>query len=277
MRAPTPRGDYEATIAVIVEVVRALESEVAEEATVGLGTPGAIDPASGVLKNSNSVALNGRPVATDVASALGRPVRIANDADCMTLSEAVDGAASGADPVFGVIVGTGVGGGVVVGGKLVSGPNAITGEWGHNPLPWRRPDEIPGHACYCGRSGCVETFLSGPALERDYLRRSGLRHTAAEIATRLGGDEAAAAALETYADRMARSLATVMNLIDPAVIVLAGGLSRIGALYRRVPELWDRYVFSDDVVTKLVPARHGDASGVRGAAWLWGAREAQAG
>ncbi len=277
MRTPTPRGDYEGTIAVIVDVVRALEGEAQGEATVGLGTPGAIDPASGLLKNSNSVALNGRPVAEDVAAALGRPVRIANDADCMALSEAVDGAAAGEDPVFGVIVGTGVGGGVVVGGSLVSGPNAIAGEWGHNPLPWPRADEMPGHGCYCGRTGCIETFLSGPALEREYLARTGVRYSAAEIAERAGGNAAASAALEAYADRMARSLATVMNILDPAVIVLGGGVSRIDALYRTVPELWNRYVFSDDVATRLVPARHGDASGVRGAAWLWGPGEAQAG
>ena len=275
-RVATPKGDYEATVGAIADVVTALELDVGARATVGLGTPGAVDPASGVLKGSNSTALNGRPLGRDVGRRLRREVRIANDADCMALSEAVDGAGAGAASVFGVIMGTGVGGGLVIGGTLVSGPNAITGEWGHNPLPWPRPEELPGPACYCGRVGCIETFLSGPGLERDYREHTGRRKAAAEIDREATSDPAAAAALERGADRMARSLATVVNLVDPEVIVLGGGVSNIDVWYSRVPQLWDRYVFSEDVLTRLVKAHHGDSSGVRGAAWLWPRRPEEA-
>ncbi len=272
-RVPTPRGDYEATVAAVADLVRTLEREgglAAGGATVGVGTPGAISPHTGLLRNSNSVCLNGRPLDRDLSTALGRPVRLANDADCFALSEAVDGAGAGAATVFGVIVGTGTGGGVVVGGRLLAGANAIAGEWGHNPLPWPGPEELPGPPCYCGKHGCIETWLSGPGLARDHLEATGEDLDTREIARRAGtGDPRAAATLGRYQDRMARALATVINLIDPGVIVLGGGLSRIEALYQRVPRLWGRYVFSDQVVTRLLPPVHGDAGGVRGAAWLW--------
>jgi fructokinase len=277
LRVTTPRGDYEATVDAIAGLVLSLERDLGGEARVGLGTPGAIDPTSGRLKNSNSVALNGRPLARDVGAALAREVRIANDADCMALSEAIDGAAAGCDPVFGVIVGTGVGGGVVVGGRLVGGPNAVAGEWGHNALPWPRPDELPGPACYCGRRGCIETFLSGPALERAYLETTGARLPAAALEAAAVSDPAAAAVLERYADRMARALSSIINVLDPEAIVLGGGVSNIDVWYGRVPLLWDRYVFSDVVLTRLVKARHGDSSGVRGAAWLWELAQPSAG
>lgn len=267
-RVDAPRGDYEATVAAIAGLVTGLEAD-HTPGTIGLGTPGAVDPVTGRMKNSNSVVLNGRPLAADVGAALGRLVRIANDADCMALSEAFDGAAAGADPVFGVIVGTGVGGGIVARGSLVSGPNAIAGEWGHNPMPWPRHDELPGPACYCGRSGCIETFLSGPGLERAHRARTGVQKPAAEIAAAAASDPDAGETLEQYADRMARALAAVINIVDPEVIVLGGGVSNIEHWYGRVPQLWDRYVFSDVVATRLVPAAHGDSSGVRGAAWLW--------
>lgn len=267
-RVPTPGGDYRATVGRIAGVVTTLEDEIGERSTVGLGTPGAIDPTSGRLKNSNSVVLNGRPLARDVGEILERKIRIANDADCLALSEAVDGAARGCDPVFGVIVGTGVGGGVVVGGNLIGGPNAIAGEWGHNPMPWPRPDEIPGPDCYCGRSGCIETFLSGPGLERSHLERTGERRSATELGAATD-DKGAAETLEQYADRMARALASIINVIDPEVIVLGGGVSNVEYWCVRVPQLWDRYVFSDTVLTRLARAMHGDSSGVRGAARLW--------
>ena len=268
-RVATPPGDYAAAVAAIVGVVTALETEVGSRGTVGLGTPGAVDPRSGLIKNSNSVALNGRPLAADVGAGLGRDIRIANDADCLALSESVDGAAAGADPVFAAILGTGVGGGIVVRGALVGGPNAIAGEWGHNPLPWPRGDEAPGPACYCGRSGCIETFLSGPGLERAHRERTGRRLSAPEIAAAADEDDGAAATLEEYADRMARALASIINVIDPEVVVLGGGVSNIDYWYERVPQLWERYVFSDAVLTVLARAEHGDSSGVRGAARLW--------
>ena len=268
-RVPTPDTDYTAIVDAIAALVVGMETDLGGAATVGLGTPGAIDPTTGRIKNSNSTALNGSSLGLDVGRALDRSVRIANDADCMALSEATDGAAAGADPVFGVILGTGVGGGVVVRGRLVGGPNAIAGDWGHNPLPWLRSHELPGPGCYCGLSGCVEMFLSGPALERSYRERTGLAKSAKEIAADAGSDAAAAATLDEYADRLARALATVINVLDPETIVLAGGVSNIDYWYDRVPATWDRFVFSDTVLTKLVKARHGDSSGVRGAAWLW--------
>lgn len=269
VREPTPRGDYDATVATIVDIVERLEGPHGE-AMIGMGTPGSIDPTTGVIKGSNSVALNGRPLARDVGAALGRPSRIANDADCLALSEAVDGAAAGAGNVFGVIVGTGVGGGVVIDGRLVGGPNAIAGEWGHNPLPWPRSDELPGPYCYCGRRGCIERWLSGPALERQYAEATGSAAQGDEIAAAIGqGEPGASAVLELFADRMARALASIINVLDPDVIVLGGGVSNIAALYDAVPSLWDRYVFSPTVLTGLRPALHGDSSGVRGAAWLW--------
>jgi fructokinase len=223
-----------------------------------------------VVKNANSVWLNGRPFHLDLERALGRPVRLANDANCFALSEATDGAAAAAEIVFGVIVGTGTGGGLVVNGRICTGANAIGGEWGHNPLPWPEDDERPGPACYCGRMGCIETFLSGPGLAQDHARVAGQLLSAAEIAALAEqGNTGAIASLERYARRMARALATVINIVDPHVIVLGGGMSNINRLYQRVPELLPTYVFSDHVATQLVAPRHGDTSGVRGAAWLW--------
>ena len=231
------------------------------------------------MKNANSTWLNGRPLERDLRAALARPVRIANDANCFALSEAADGAAGGARVVFGVIIGTGVGGAVVVDGQVLRGANAIAGEWGHNPLPWQRAGEWPGPACWCGRTGCIETFLSGPALTRDHKARPATRATtAADIAAAAEqGDPAAHATIARYADRLARALATVVNLLDPDTIVLGGGLSRIAALYEAVPRLWGAYVFSDRVDTLLVPPRHGDSSGVRGAARLWAPDESAPG
>lgn len=268
-RIATPSGDYRAIIAAIVGLVRELERECGACGSVGIGTPGAISPATGLLKNSNSVCLNGQPLHRDLEQALGRSLRMANDADCFALSEAVDGAAAGARNVFGVIIGTGTGGGIVIDGRLLAGPNAIAGEWGHNPLPWPREDELPGPACYCGKHGCIETFLSGPGLALDYQHVTGHPLTADAIAARAGQGEATAqAALQRYVDRLARGLASVINVLDPDVIVLGGGMSNIAVLYEGVPPLWGRYVFSDRVATRLVPAKYGDASGVRGAAWL---------
>lgn len=269
-RIATPSGDYRATLEAIAGLVTELERDAGERATLGIGTPGALSRANGLLKNSNSVCLNGRPLDKDLSALLNRPLRIANDADCFALSEAVDGAAAGAAVVFGVILGTGVGGGVVVHGRLLQGPNGIAGEWGHNPLPWPRDDERPGPACYCGKYGCIETWLSGPGLARDFAAVSGRSLSAEQIAQfAAGGDAACAAALARYEDRLARALASVINILDPEVIVLGGGLSKLEGLYQNVPALWGRYVFSDRVDTRLVPAQHGDASGVRGAAWLW--------
>ena len=269
-RVPTPAGDYRATIEAITALVRKIEQEIGETASVGVGIPGAISPSTGLVKNANSTCLIGRPLQRDLETALGRPTRLANDANCFALSEATDGAAGGLETVFGVILGTGVGGGVVIGGRVLLGANAIAGEWGHNPLPWSGPDEIPGPPCYCGRAGCVETFLSGPALAADHHRHTGHRLTPSEIAHGAErGDALKGATLERYMDRLARGLATVINLIDPDAIVLGGGLSGITTLYQRVPVLWTRYAFSDRVVTRLLPPVHGDSSGVRGAAWLW--------
>ncbi|MGH9857857.1 MAG: ROK family protein, partial [Acidobacteriota bacterium] len=238
---------------------------------VGVCTPGAISPATGLLKNANSVNLNGQPFKDDLEALLEREVRVTNDANCFALSEATDGAAAGAEVVFGVIVGTGTGGGIVVGGQVLTGPNAIAGEWGHNPLPWPQGGEWPGPPCYCGRQGCIETFLSGPGLARDHLEVTGERLTSAEIVARAArGYGSAEATLLRYEDRMARGLAHVMNILDPHVIVLGGGMCNIERLYENVPKRWGRYVFSDRVDTRLVPPRYGDSSGVRGAAWLWG-------
>ena len=272
-RVPTPQGDYDATLAAIADLVHGFEHAVMARCRVGIGMPGTISPATGLVKNANSTWLNGRPFRRDVERALGRPVALANDADCFALSEATDGAGTGARVVFGVILGTGVGGGIVVDGRLLAGPNAIAGEWGHNPLPWPRDEERPGPSCYCSRAGCIETFLSGPGLARDHARAEGLAEGAAlpapEIAAlAAAGDEGARRALERHAERLARALAHVINLLDPHAIVLGGGLSALPSLYERVPSLWSRWVFSDRVDTRLLPPAHGDASGVRGAAWL---------
>jgi fructokinase len=269
-RLMTPRHDYRATLQTIAELVQGFEAELGEQGSVGVGIPGAISPASGLVKNANSTWLNGMPLDRDLEQLLGRPVRLSNDANCFAISEAVDGAAAGAEMVFGVIVGTGTGGGVVIHGKPLTGPNAIAGEWGHNPLPWPRADELPGPACYCGKQGCIETWLSGPGFAAAYERMGGEKLSAEVIVSRAEeGDTLAESALQAYEDRMARALASVINVLDPDVIVLGGGMSKITRLYESVPRLWGRYVFSDRVDTRLLPPKHGDASGVRGAAWLW--------
>jgi len=271
-RIPAPRGDYAKSLEAVAGLVREIEREVGEQGTVGVGIPGTISPATGLVKNANSTWLIGRPLGDDLPRMLDRPVRFANDANCFALSEATDGAAAGASIVFGVIVGTGCGGGVIVNGRVVTGANAIGGEWGHNPLPAPRDGESPGPSCYCGRRGCIEQFLSGPALAREYQEQGGGAITALEIATRAaGGEPLASAALARYEERMARALGSIINVLDPDVIVLGGGLSNIERLYERVPQLWAPYIFSDHVATRLVRAKHGDSSGVRGAAWLWNA------
>lgn len=269
-RVDTPQGDYDAVLQSIASLVVSIEKKHGTNASVGVATPGAISPASGLLRNSNSVCLNNKPVDKDLAEVLSRPVRMANDADCFALSEATDGAAEGAYSVFGVIVGTGTGGGIVINGQLLQGPNSIAGEWGHNPLPWPADDERPGPDCYCGKNGCIETFLSGPGLSMDHKSHAGEILTAIEIAGRAAqGDAKAESSLQRYEDRMARALASVINILDPEAIVLGGGVSNVSRLYVNVPKLWDQYVFSDHVATRLVQAKHGDSSGVRGAAWLW--------
>jgi len=269
-RVPTPRDDYPATLQSIAALVEDLERELGAAGVVGVGMPGTISPATGLVKNANSVWLNGQALAEDLRRVVPRPLRFANDANCFALSEAVDGAAAGAGAVFGVIVGTGTGGGLVVNNRIWTGPNAIAGEFGHNPLPWPNLDEGPGPRCYCGKTGCIETYLSGPGLSRDHERTTGQSLDAAEIAARAAtGDAAAEATLRRYEDRMARALASVVNILDPDVVVLGGGLSNLARLYEGVPRRWTRYVFSDRVDTRLVSPRHGDSSGVRGAAWLW--------
>jgi fructokinase len=271
-RVATPAGTYEDTVAAIVDLVTELETRVGARCSVGIGHPGAISPATGLIKNANSTQLNGQPLRADLERRLGREVRMQNDANCLAVSEASDGAAAGCGIVFGVILGTGVGGGVVIDGKPLTGAQAIAGEWGHNPLPYPRDDERPGLRCYCGRTGCIETWLSGPRLQAEFERRTGrtLRATDITDAT-LAGDAQAVAQMEIYCDRLARALSGVINIIDPHAIVLGGGLSRMSLLYDRVPELWKKYVFSepDLIVTRLLPPRFGDSSGVRGAAWLW--------
>jgi fructokinase len=270
-RVPTPRHRYGETMAAIVQLVHQFEHEAGEACSVGVGIPGTVSPATGLVKNANSVWLNGQDLQGDLTRTLGREVRLANDANCFALSEATDGAGAGAPVVFGVIIGTGTGGGIVVDGRILTGPNGVSGEWGHNPLPWPQPEEWPGRACYCGRSGCIETFLSGPGLSADFEAGTGERCTSEMIAERAAaGDAAAELALLRYEGRLARALATIINVLDPSVIVLGGGLSNLARLYEHVPQQWSRWVFSDRVDTKLTPPRYGDASGVRGAAWLWG-------
>ena len=244
-RIPTPQGDYAATVGAVVSLVGNAEKELKTTASVGIGIPGALSRVSGLVKNANSTCLIGHDLKGDLEKTLGREVRIANDANCFALSEAVDGAGKGAEAVFGVILGTGVGAGIVVRGEVLTGPNAIAGEWGHNPLPLPRGDDLPLPDCYCGRKGCIEAYLSGPALQRD-------------------------PDMDRYEERLARALAGVINILDPEVIVLGGGISSIARLYANVPVLWRPHVFSDHVATRLMPPVHGDAGGVRGAAWLWG-------
>jgi len=269
-RLPTPQGDYQLTLQALAGLVASLEGRAGQPCSVGIGMPGSASRATGLVKNSNSVCLNGQSLHRDLEALLDRPVRFANDADCFALSEAADGAAAGAAVVFGVIIGTGTGGGLVVNQQLVSGPNGISGEWGHNPLPWPQPEELPGPACYCGRYGCIETWLSGPGLARDHRLAHGVTMKAITIVQCAElGDTRAAATLQRYVDRMARALASVINILDPDVIVLGGGVSNFKRLYEAIPSRWGEYVFSDRVDTRLVAAKHGDASGVRGAAWLW--------
>ena len=266
-RVPAPRGDYQATLAAVASLVERAESELGQRGSVGIGIPGAESRVTGRVKNANSTWLIGRPLRRDLQVVLQREVRLANDANCFALSEATDGAAAGAEVVFGVIVGTGVGGGIVVRGKVISGANAIAGEWGHNRLPG---DEPAWPACYCGRRGCIETFLAGPGLQRDHAEINAQIISPVEIAARAAaGDAACDATLRRYESRFARALAQIVNILDPDVIVLGGGLSNLDRIYANVPRLWGAHIFSDQVVTRLVKNRHGDASGVRGAAWLW--------
>lgn len=270
-REPTPKGDYEATVETMAALIERAQVEQGPADSIGVGTPGTISPQTGLIKNANSVVLNDRPLQRDLERRLGRRVVMANDANCLALSEsAEDGAAAGADLVFGVILGTGVGGGLVVDGRVLIGRNAIAGEWGHNPLPWATsPDEVPEPACWCGLTGCIEQWLSGPAFERDYATRASESLSGEQIVVLAQqGDEQALAALERYERRLARALAYVINLFDPDTIVLGGGMSNIQRLYERVPQIWDEYVFSDPIATRLVPPRFGDSSGVRGAAFL---------
>jgi fructokinase len=269
-RVETPTGDYPATLAAIASLVGFVEGALGREGSIGIATPGAPSLATGRIRNANSTCLNGQLLREDLEARLGRPVRIANDANCFALSEARDGAGRGAQVVFGAILGTGVGGGLVVDGRVRTGANAICGEWGHNALPRPLEQDLPLPLCYCGRRGCIETFLSGPGLDADHMRHGGERLGAEAIALRAGeGDGACEASLARYEERLARSLASVINVVDPDVIVLGGGLSNIARLYDRVPRLWGEHVFSDEVRTRLAPPVHGDASGVRGAAGLW--------
>ena len=268
-RSPTPVGDYGATVEAVGRLVEEAEAELGR-ASVGVATPGALSLATGRVKNANSTCLNGQPLKQDLERRIGREVRIANDANCFALSEAADGAARDARVVFGVILGTGVGGGVVVDRAVLTGANAIAGEWGHNPLPAPAAGELPGPACYCGRNGCVETWLSGPGLAADHARTAGAALAAEEIVARAeAGDPACAASMARYEERLARALASVVNVLDPDAIVLGGGLSNARRLYERVPRLWGAHVFSDEVRTRQLAPLHGDSSGVRGAAWLW--------
>ena len=268
-RIATPRGDYTATLDAVAGLVGDAEAAVGQS-TVGIGTPGAVSPATGLLKNANSTWLNGRSLKEDLEMRLRRPVRLANDANCFALSEATDGAGATRHAVFGVIIGTGTGAGIVIDKRLLIGANAIAGEWGHNPLPWPDASEVPGPPCYCGRTGCIETYLSGPGMSRDHEETTGERlEPVALVARAAEGYAPARQTLRRYEERVARALATIINVIDPDVIVLGGGMSNVRSLYERVPRLWTQFVFSDRVHTPLVHARHGDASGVRGAAWLW--------
>lgn len=269
-RVVTPQDDYQATLDAVHQLINRIESETGQRGSIGIGTPGAISPASGLMKNSNSVCMNGKPVHQDLTALLQREIRIANDANCFALSEATDGAAQGESVVFGVIIGTGTGAGIVVKGKVLSGPNAIAGEWGHNPLPWPLDIELPGPQCYCGKYGCIETYLSGPGMTHDHELYANIILDSETIVSKATfGDEDALETVQRYEDRLARSLAHVINILDPDAIVLGGGMGNIKRLYKNVPKLWGAYVFSDQVATKLLAPKYGDSSGVRGAAWLW--------
>lgn len=274
-RAPTPRRDYTATVRTIRDLILGVETRLARKGTVGIAIPGTISMKTGLVKNANSTALIGHPLDKDVEAAIGRSVRVANDANCFALSEATDGAGKGSNVVFGVILGTGVGGGLCVGGRVITGPHAIAGEWGHNPLPALRPAEMPGPACYCGKTGCIESWCSGPALAAQYRARTqrNLDATGVAAAARTG-DADAIAVLDAYCDRLARALAGLVNILDPDAIVLGGGVSNIEALYRELPARVEHYAFTPEGPSNIVKNVHGDSSGVRGAAWLWPEGEA---
>jgi fructokinase len=268
--ADTPGGAYERAVASLAEMILAAERDAGSPCSVGIGMPGAVCPRSRLVKNAYNTVFNGRPLGADLERLLGREVRIANDANCFAASEAADGAARDAHIVFGVILGTGAGSGIVIGRKVVEGRNGISGEWGHNPLPWMSPDEYPGPSCYCGRRGCIEQFVSGPALVRDYASSTGQTLNPAEIAQGAAqGNAFCEAVLQRYEHRLARALGLVVNLLDPDVIVLGGGLSHLSRLYANVPRLLPRFVYSETVETEILRAMHGDASGRRGAAMLW--------
>ena len=272
-RIDSPQNSYTKTVNAIVELVNEIETQVNTSGTVGIGIPGTISPQTGLVKNANSTWLIGHPLQADLESILKREIRIENDANCFVVSEATDGAAKDASCVFGVIIGTGTGGGIFIRGQSIIGANAIAGEWGHNPLPWPSASELPGRDCYCGKQGCIETWLSGPGFAKDHQENNHLEKvlSAKEIMQLAEtGDKKAQASLQRYEERLAKSLASIINIIDPDIIVLGGGMSNIKSLYENVPKLWDEYVFSDHVTTKLVAPLHGDSSGVRGAAWLWG-------
>jgi fructokinase len=269
-RVPTPRFDYDATVRAIAEAIQQIEASLGCKGTVGVGIPGTVSTQTGLVKNANSTWMIGKPFDRDLSAALGREVRCANDANCLAVSEATDGAAAGQHVVFAVILGTGCGGGIALDGRVHTGRNAVAGEWGHNPLPWARPDEFPGPLCYCGQHGCLEAWISGTGLAADYERATNVSLAATEIAVHAAADESAAlAALARYEDRLARGLAHVINLLDPDVIVLGGGVSQIPRLYQNVPPKLKEYVFGKEADTPVLRAQHGDSSGVRGAAWLW--------
>jgi fructokinase len=269
-RVATPRFDYEGTVRAVMGAVQGIEKELGRRATVGVGIPGTISMRTGLVKNANSTWLNGMPFDKDLSRALGREVRCANDANCLAVSEATDGAGAGKHVVFAVILGTGCGGGIALDGRVDSGLNGVAGEWGHNTLPWMRAEEYPGPGCYCGRNGCIETWVSGTGLEADYQRATKVLLKGPEIIARsAAGEPAALAALDRFEDRLTRGLAQVINLLDPDVIVMGGGASQIQRLYKNVPARLKDYVFGREADTPVLPAKHGDASGVRGAAWLW--------
>jgi fructokinase len=269
-RVDTPRDDYDATVMAMVELVRRIEKETENKGSVGAGIPGSISGINGLVKNANSTWLNGRPLDKDFALALGREVRIANDANCFAVSEATDGAAAGKHVVFGVILGTGCGGGVAIDARVQTGPNSVAGEWGHNPLPWQTPEEFPGPKCYCGRQGCMEMWVSGTGISLDYKNLTGRMCTAREIVAEFEmGNPDATDVIERFEDRLARGLAQVINVLDPDVIVIGGGVSRVKRIYEELPKKLPSYVFGGEVSTPVLPAMYGDSSGVRGAAWLW--------
>jgi fructokinase len=269
-RIDTPRSDYDATIKAILGLAGRMEEMTGSVGSVGIGIPGSVSGVTGLVKNSNSTWLNGRPLHRDLNSAFGREVRLANDANCFAVSEATDGAAAGKHVVFGVILGTGCGGGVAIGGRVHEGPNGVAGEWGHNPLPWPRAEEYPGPECYCGKRGCMEMWVSGTGIALDYRTATGRTLTTQEIVTQFeAGDREATAAMERFEDRLARGLAQVVNILDPDVIVIGGGVSRVKHIYRKLPKKLKAYVFGGEASTPVLPAMYGDSSGVRGAAWLW--------